>query len=938
MTIAISASLSTLPCSLSLIRRMTLRFIVATIFTLFASGFAAAQTAGTSEKPYDFYSRGPYRPSISRPSTILGYEAGERHTTFREQEQVIQSYVASASERVRLFDYGKSTENRPLRLLAISSPENLLKLEEIRSRIARLADPRKLASPAEAETILKNTPTLIWINQCIHGDETASFESAMWLIYNLVASENPQITEALKNAVILVNPVYNPDGHERFVVNYNSVALGSPDSFSYERRTPWASVGRYNHYRFDMNRDKLSQSQPETRAETAALLSWNPQVYVDQHGQPPVYFFPPNALPTLRFVDRQRVTKWTEIFGKANATAFDSQGWAYVNRETYDFFYPGYLDSFSTLTGAIGMTYETDGGGNLARRRADGTISTLRDAVSHHLESALTTIFTAAGRREELLRDYLAYHRAAMEGKGEKVRCVVLPPTGDSGRRAELASLLTRVGVEVRQINAPFVSASAQSYRAINLAKPTSSRREFPAGSLVIDLNQPRGNLARAFLETDTNLETNFLKEQLARRERNEKRNENEPRESYEFYDLTGWALPLAYDVEGYRTGDAPPTTGVLLTADAAGNVRLSKPNVSLLGKASVAYLFRGDTDGALILALRLSQEKYRVSVATKPISSGGKDWPRGTIILRVSRNPETLHGRLSQLSAELDVDVFSLSSTFTPDGTVGIGSENVTALARPKIAVAAGDNVSQTGYGAVWNLLEKSGIQFTAIPLRSMNAENLARFNTVILPDGVGYAGAFGKSGIADLKAWISHGGAVLGLADGGRWFMDKDVELTTARRVGEDDPKGEKDKEPKSVVPASGKNAAKAPAPKKPLELPGAIFRAKIDPTHFLGWAYPSGELPVFLSGDVFLKPSTGGANVVTFGKAPLVLTGFVWPDNTEALLADTAFIIDEPIGSGHAILYLDDPTFRALWPGMRRLFLAGMLYAPSGGAGVE
>ena len=87
--------------------------------------------------------------------------------------------------------------------------------------------------------------------------------------------------------------------------------------------------------------------------------------------------------------------------------------------------------------------------------------------------------------------------------------------------------------------------------------------------------------------------------------------------------------------------------------------------------------------------------------------------------------------------------------------------------------------------------------------------------------------------------------------------------------------------------------------------------------------------------LSGALFLKPSTKGANPVRFGKTDLRLSGFAWPDNTEALLAETAYVIDEPIGGGHALIYLGDPTFRALWPGLRRLLLSGVLFGPTASA---
>jgi hypothetical protein len=119
---------------------------------------------------------------------------------------------------------------------------------------------------------------------------------------------------------------------------------------------------------------------------------------------------------------------------------------------------------------------------------------------------------------------------------------------------------------------------------------------------------------------------------------------------------------------------------------------------------------------------------------------------------------------------------------------------------------------------------------------------------------------------------------------------------------------------------------------APRKPTELPGAIFRARVDATHFLGFGYDKEEIPVPLMGATFLKPTTKGSNVVTFGSGKLKLSGFIWLGNTEEALAGTAYVIDEPLGRGHAILFLNDPTFRALWVGMRRMLLNGILFAPS------
>ena len=55
--------------------------------------------------------------------------------------------------------------------------------------------------------------------------------------------------------------------------------------------------------------------------------------------------------------------EWLERFGRVNAAAFDARGWIYYSGENFDLYYPGYSDSYSSLRGAVGMTYEVGGGG-----------------------------------------------------------------------------------------------------------------------------------------------------------------------------------------------------------------------------------------------------------------------------------------------------------------------------------------------------------------------------------------------------------------------------------------------------------------------------------------------------------------------------------------------------------------------------------------------
>ena len=52
--------------------------------------------------PFDFYTHGPYDPSVPRPESILGYAAGEKHTVFRDQERVLSAIAEKAPDRVKV--------------------------------------------------------------------------------------------------------------------------------------------------------------------------------------------------------------------------------------------------------------------------------------------------------------------------------------------------------------------------------------------------------------------------------------------------------------------------------------------------------------------------------------------------------------------------------------------------------------------------------------------------------------------------------------------------------------------------------------------------------------------------------------------------------------------------------------------------------------------
>ncbi|MBI5709436.1 MAG: hypothetical protein HZC42_03910 [Candidatus Eisenbacteria bacterium] len=987
--------------------RLVTRTIVflATLLLCFRApgGAASAAPADDTAAParFDFYDRGPYREGVPRPAEVLGYAPGTFHTNYGNMERYVDALLRAATDRVRREPFGLTDEFRERALLVITSPENQRRLEQIRGATQQLADPRRLASPGEAEKLIRETPVTVWLNYSIHGDESASFEAMMQVAWQLAAGEDSLTRAIRERCVVVLNLAHNPDGHERFVTWVNALGSGNPDPWAVEqqRQQPWGIGGRTNHYQVDLNRDALAMSQVESRQMAAAFRRWRPQVFVDHHGQTASYFFAPPAAPINGALSAGEVRHWTDLFGRANAAAFDRYGWSYFVRDVFDLYYPGYWDAWPSLQGAVGMTYETDGGGNLAIRRDDETVVTLLDGIERHFTASLATCAAAAEHREERLRDFHRFALAAIEsGRAGEVRAYALDPGDDPLRAAALAEDLLNAGVEVRWVAKPFRAAGAaageraasrgageraaagagkSAVRArpepaggmVGAAAPPFAAREFAHGAFVVDLAQPAGRLARTLIERDAAMDTAFARIQLEKYARNLKRGKLAPKEPYDFYDVTAWSLPVTFGVPAFALRETPegvplaapdpsapdgaeervpdslavglPLTarvsraGPLVLRDARGGAALDLSGRIEGGRAATAYVWACDQDGAQRLALRLLQEDFKVAAATRPLRAAGRDFPRGSFVARVERNPASLHRRVAELASSSGVAVVAVSSAWTDRGDTGVGSQAVVSLKRPRIAVLVDGPVSPTAYGWLWFLLERRlGVRFTALRVDALARADLDRYNVVVVPDGDAgaLAAALGDGAIAKLREWTGRGGALVCLEEAAELPTLKGVELSTARAVGVKPKEEEKERKyggeeaPTGALPDSVREREV-----RPQYLPGTVFWATLDPRHFLGYGYDTPRIPVLMQGRLFLQPSRDGANPAMFDRAPLALTGWVWPE-TERRLQGTAYAVDEPAGKGHVVMIAGSPAFRLFWRSTERMLLNAVLYAPA------
>ena len=169
------------------------------------------------------------------------------------------------SDRLKVIEYARTHEGRPLFAVFISSPENLARLDEIEAQITRLSDARNIGD-SEANTIIKALPAVAWMAYSIHGNETSGADAALASIYHLIASTDNEVTSMLDNMIVVIDPMMNPDGRARFAKSLEQYRGTAPnvDDQSLLHTGDWP-FGRTNHYFFDLNRDFYLLTQPETR-------------------------------------------------------------------------------------------------------------------------------------------------------------------------------------------------------------------------------------------------------------------------------------------------------------------------------------------------------------------------------------------------------------------------------------------------------------------------------------------------------------------------------------------------------------------------------------------------------------------------------------------------------------------------------------------------
>ncbi len=827
--------------------------------------------------------------AIPTPDQFLGYPLGERFTPYARILDYFQ-LLATRSNLITMQQFGETYEHRPLMLAVITSPKNRAALDAIRANVAALTDP-SATTQARANEIAHTSPAIAWLAYGVHGNESSSSEAAMQVASTLVS--DPQSAPLLDNLVILIDPLQNPDGRERYVQWFIRTrgADADPNADAFEHAEPWPG-GRFNHYLVDMNRDWTWTSQRETLARVALYRTWNPQVFVDFHemGYQSSYFFPPDARPVNANLPAD-VDTWLEKFGRANAGAFTKKGWPFFVGEEFDLFYPGYGDSWPALHGAIGMTYEVGGGGRggSAVLRDDGNVYTLADRIARHYTTSMATLRTASENREGLLSyTYEMMRKQIASGQNT----YLLVPNAPNFQ--PLVEMLQRQKIALSQLNAPV------TLKATRIDGDTAESHLFPAGTVLVSTRQPLGGLAQTLLEKSPVFTKGYVEEQ-------QKRTHSD--EPDEFYDLTSWSLPLAMNVEAWVT--AAPVTGETHPYAASA--------IPAFRAAPYGYLIDGNDPNVYRAAGRMLRDSVRFNVSDDALTVNDRNFARGSLVVLKGNNKPDVDAALERLVHDTGVAVLPVDSGWT--GATSFGSSKIHFVKDPRIALVGGQKVSAPSYGMLWHTLDiDTPLPHTNLSAESLRNIDLSKFGVIVLPDG-DYGDRFGKNA-EKLKSWLNGGGTLVVIKGASSFLREKEVEISKLKPW--EAPKKKDDDKEKDKSPST-------PEMYNDYRVPGATFRTAMNSHSYLTFGVPRSPFVLIEGSHAFLQVSHTVDNVVTIEKEKPLVAGVAWNESLDRLKG-SIYLVSEPYGRGQVITFADEPHFRLFWRGTLPLFMNAVLYSPS------
>ncbi|MEO5896522.1 MAG: M14 family metallopeptidase [Vicinamibacterales bacterium] len=226
----------------------------------------------------------------------------EETSTYHDVVAFINALAQAAPTRFHVKTFGTTNENRTLPLVVVGAPSAL------------------------PDAVRRTGKLRVYIQGNIHAGEVEGKEAAQMLLRELAAGKHQ---DWLRNVVLLIAPIYNADGNERFSLTNRGRQNG-----------PIGGQGqRPNAQGLDLNRDHMKLDSPEARAVVTLMNDYDPHVSLDLHttnGTRHAYYLtyspPLNPATDPAIIDLLR----TDLFPTLTKNIREKYGW--------DFYYYGNLE------------------------------------------------------------------------------------------------------------------------------------------------------------------------------------------------------------------------------------------------------------------------------------------------------------------------------------------------------------------------------------------------------------------------------------------------------------------------------------------------------------------------------------------------------------------------------------------------------------------
>jgi hypothetical protein len=823
-----------------------------------------------AQTDYFFPSGVSFDPAIPTPEKFLGYPIGDWHT---RHDRIVAYFeeLARVSPKAHFQIIGYTHEMRPQVVLTITSSDNYQRLEQIRVEHLKLANPTQTVNPT-------GMPVIITHGYNVHGNEPSSSEAAMLTAYYLVAAQGADADRTLREAVIHIDPNYNPDGRDRHS-NWANMHKSFPpvaDPADREHNEVWPG-GRTNHYWFDLNRDWLPLSHPESRNRVAFFHKWLPNVCTDYHemGTNGTNFFEPTKQYGSEnpVVPRSNYDQLNPLFARYFSKALDDIGSLYFSKEVFDNSYPGYGSTYPDIHGGLGLVFEQASSRGHVQQSSTKVV-TFAFTIRNHVRTSLATVRAAVENRELLLKHQQDFFKSALdEGKKSAVKAYVFGDKNDLFRTRAFVDLLQKHQIETFNLNADV----------------TLGQTKFEKGkAFMVPLDQRQSRLVRSMFEKVTKFHDSI------------------------FYDASTWTMALAYGIP-YEASSTMVARGQQVQPEQL------LPLIHEPEPATYAYLINWAEYNAPSALHELLKSGLFVKNSYRPFTvelpEGRSTFTAGSLVISVADqnlSAAEVHKIVQHVSSTTGIHIDGTNTGLTIEGT-NLGSGSIRTVAPPKVAMLVGDGVQANEAGFAWFLMDsKLKMPVTKVSTTQFNGFRINDYNTLIMVSG-GY-NLLGESAINKLRAWVQQGGTLILVRNAITWAIQNKVIDEVVKKY--DDKKDVR------------MDFADAPDYQGSRAIGGSIYMTDLDITHPLGFGYTSRSVPVWRNHNIFLEPSKNPVNTVAKMTANPLLSGYIHPSNLDKIKNSPSLMVST-MGQGRAILFLDDPNFRGYWYGTSKLFFNALFF---------